>query len=333
MAPSEHPPLRVGIILLHQFTMMAFAGFLDVFRLASDYGGNSRQILTQWQVMSADGKPRRSSAGTLITELTDLTSDPSSFDYIAVCGGNSFTHRQPSDRLSEWLHQAYSKQVILLGLCTGTFAIAQAGVATGHQVCIHWNVTDEFRRQFPDIQYSEDNLFIDAGRLITCAGSTAAIDLALYVLARHLGKEKVQQAMRHMMLHSIRPARLPQAHFYVNLDDVDDLRVHNAVHFLEQRIDDLPSISAIAEHIGLSERQLTRLFKKTLGTTPSALYKSMRLQYGKWQLTNTRKSITDIAISCGFCDSSHFTRSFRQHFGRLPSSFRTRRRDASAEGA
>lgn len=314
-------PLKVGVVLLDQFTLTAFAGFLDVLRLASDYGGLSRQILITWDVMSVNGEPRRSSAGTLQVELTGLN-DPKKFDYIAVCGGNSYIDRAPSQVLSKWLTEASDHGVILLGICTGTFAIAHAGLV-GHQaVCIHWNVLDEFRRQFPKIKSNVDNLFIDTGRLITCAGSTAAIDLGLHILKRHYGREKAQQVLRHMMLHSIRPARLPQAHFYINLDQVSDFRIHKAVHYIEQRIDDFPSVRDIAEHVGIGERQLERIFKVSLGTTPAALHRMMRLQYGKWLITNTRDSITEIAVNCGFSDGSHFAREFKALFKCAPSSLR-----------
>ncbi|MGP1613492.1 MAG: helix-turn-helix domain-containing protein, partial [Pollutimonas bauzanensis] len=92
---------------------------------------------------------------------------------------------------------------------------------------------------------------------------------------------------------------------------VSDLRVHKAVHFIEQRIDDFPSVSSIAAHVGVSPRQLERIFKAALNTTPAALHRVMRLQYGKWLVTNTRDSITEIALSCGFSDSSHFAREFK----------------------
>lgn len=318
---SSPPPLRIGIVLLDRFTLTAFAGFLDVMRLASDYGGRSRQILINWQVMSVDGQPRRSSAGTLQTELTDLA-EPGQFDYIAVCGGNSYTDTMPCAKLLDWLQQAYRQGVILLGVCTGTFAIAQAGLIGNRSVCVHWNVIEAFQRQFPGIRCSVDRLFIDAGQVVTCAGSTAAIDLALYLLTRHHGREKAQQSLRHMMLHSIRPARLPQAHFYINLEQVDDIRIHKAVHYIEQRIDDLPSVAAIAAHVGVSARQLERIFKLTLNTTPAALHRLMRLQYGKWLLTNTRGRITDIAQRCGFTDSSHFAREFKRCFGQNPRALR-----------
>ncbi|HLT98223.1 MAG TPA: GlxA family transcriptional regulator [Burkholderiaceae bacterium] len=313
--------LRVGIVLLDQFTLTAFAGFLDVLRLASDYGGQSRQILIRWSVMSVDGLPRRSSAGTLHSELADIDTS-GDFDYIAVCGGNSYTNTKLSKKLSAWLVNAYEAGVTLVGLCTGTFAIAHAGLLRQHTVCVHWNVLSEFERQFPDVRCRVDHLFIDSGRMITCAGSTAAIDLALHLLNRHFGPDKANQALRHMMLFSIRPARLPQAHFYIDLENVTDIRIHKAVNYIEQRIDDLPQVAEVAAHVGISARQLERLFKQTLNTTPAALHRMLRLQYGKWRLTNTEDSVTNIALGCGFSDNSHFSREFKSLFGLTPREFR-----------
>jgi len=318
---ADKKTLRIGIVLLDQFTLTAFAGFLDVLRLASDHGGQSRQILINWTVMSVDGLPRRSSAGTLHSELTDIESN-GDFDYIAICGGNSYTSTHLSKRLSSWLVKNYETGVTLVGLCTGTFAIGHAGLLRQHTVCVHWNVLSEFERQFPDVLCRLDHLFIDSGRLITCAGSTAAIDLALYLLNRHFGQDKAHQALRHMMLFSIRPARLPQAHFYIDLENVADIRIHKAIHYIEQRIDDLPAVTEVADHVGVSARQLERLFKKSLNMSPAALQRMLRLQYGKWRLSNTRDSITSIALGCGFSDNSHFSREFKALFGMSPRVFR-----------
>lgn len=119
-----------------------------------------------------------------------------------------------------------------------------------------------------------------------------------------------------------RPARLPQAHFYIDLENVTDIRIHKAIHYIEQRIDDLPAVTEVADHVGVSARQLERLFKKSLNMSPAALQRMLRLQYGKWRLSNTRDSITSIALGCGFSDNSHFSREFKALFGMSPRVFR-----------
>ena len=313
------PELTVGCILLDQFTLTAFAGFVDALRLAGDHGGRSRQIHTAWKVMSWDGKPRRASAGmTLDVECALDAVDPSQFDYVAVCGGNDYPNIHLPQVLKDWLQKAVAKRVRLLGICTGTFALAQAGVVQSRAVCVHWNVLDAFRAKFPGTRAMVDRLFIDEGDLITCAGSTAAIDLGLYLVARHCGRDKAQQAVRHMMLQGMRPARLPQAHFYTDLTDIQDVRVRQAAHFIEQRMDDPPSADAVARYVGLGRRQLERAFHATLGVSPMAFQRRLRLDYGRWLLVNRPSNVTQIALDCGFADGAHFSRDFRERFGMSP---------------
>jgi transcriptional regulator GlxA family with amidase domain len=312
--------LRIGVVLMHQFTLAAFAGFIDVLRLAGDSGGRSRQIAIQWTVMSMDGQPRTSSAGIEVSEITALE-PPENFDYVVLCGGNAYMQQMPHDAFYEWLREAARLRVRMLGVCTGTFALAHAGLVGTRTVCVHWNVLDEFRQQFPSIRAVVDRIFVDEGDLITCAGSTAAIDVALYLVERHCGRDKAQQAMRHMMLQGIRSPRLPQAHFYNNLEGVEDPRVRQAAHFIEQRIDAPPSLQSIARYVGLSERQLGRAFQASLGESPMAFYRRLRLGYGRWLLEHGQRSITQVALDCGYADGAHFARDFRSRYGFTPRTF------------
>jgi transcriptional regulator GlxA family with amidase domain len=319
-SPETPTPLRVGVVLMHQFTLAAFAGFIDVLRLAGDSGGRSRQIAIQWTVMSMDGQPRKSSAGIEVSDITGLQS-PEKFDYVVLCGGNAYLQHVPHDAFYEWLRDAARQRVRMLGICTGTFALAHAGLVATRTVCVHWNVLDEFRQQFPSIRAVVDRIFVDEGDLITCAGSTAAIDVALHLVERHCGRDKAQQAMRHMMLQGIRSPRLPQAHFYNNLEGVDDPRVRQAAHFIEQRIDDPPSLQSIARYVGLSERQLGRAFQAALSESPMAFCRRLRLGYGRWLLEHGHRSITQVALDCGYADGAHFSRDFRSRYGFTPRSF------------
>lgn len=323
---NSRPQLSVGFVLLDQFTLAAFSGFIDVLRLAADLGGGSRQIHTAWQVMSVDGLPRTSSAGIALEVTGGLAHDLDAFDYVAICGGNDYLNTNMPSPLRDWLQRVAKSRTRLLGICTGTFALAQAGVVGSRSVCVHWNVLDAFRTRFPKTPAAVDHLFIDEGDLITCAGSTAAIDLALYLVARHCGREKAQQAVRHMMLQGIRQGRQPQAHFYANLEDIKDERVRQAAHYIEQRMDSLPTLDAIARYVGLGRRQLTRAFQQSLGLSPMEFQRSLRVEYGAWLLVNSHSSITQIAMDCGFSDGAHFSREFRARFNMCPRQYQNEAR-------
>jgi len=323
---SARPQLSVGLVLLDQFTLAAFSGFVDVLRLSADLGGGSRQIHTAWRVMSVDGLPRTSSAGIALEVSGGLAEELDAFDYIAVCGGNDYLNTHLPTHLRDWLQRAAKSRTRLLGICTGTFVLAQAGVVGSRAVCVHWNVLDAFRARFPKSPAAVDHLFIDEGDLITCAGSTAAIDLALYLVARHCGREKAQQAVRHMMLQGIRQGRQPQAHFYANLADIKDERVRQAAHYIEQRMDSLPTLDAIARYVGLGRRQLSRSFQQALGVSPMEFQRSMRIEYGGWLLANSQSSITQVAMDCGFSDGAHFSREFRARYGVCPREYQRRER-------
>lgn len=315
-------PLRVGFVLLNQFTLAGFAGLVEALRLAADHGGRSRQIYASWAIMSEDGKPCRSSCGAVLSETSNFM-PPASFDYVAICGGNDYLQgATQSPKLLKYLRAVNTANVRLIGVCTGTFALAKAGLIGRRTVCINWNVLSTFQAMFPQVTARADSLFIDEGDIITCAGSTAAIDLGLYLIARHCGGDKARQAQRHMILQEARPARLPQPHFYAELNAAADVRVRQAVHFMEQRIDAPPSIDATANYVGISPRQLERLFRDTLDISPKTFQIRLRLKYGEWLLVNSQRTIMQIAFDCGFADAAHFSREFRAFYASKPSDVR-----------
>ena len=316
-APPQ-PALAVGFVLLDQFTLTAFSGFIDALRLAADIGGRSRQLLCRWDIVGPG--PVESSCGLrVVPDRPDL---PDGLDYLAVCGGNGYRDDYQPEWLTTMLRTADARGITLVGVCTGTFALARAGLIGGATACVHWNVLNDFCQQFPDINAVSDRLFFDVGTRITCAGSTGSIDLALHLISRHCGPEKAQQALRHMIVKEMRPPSAPQAHFYTDLRGVRDTRVQRAVKFMEQTLNAPVSLDTVASHVHASTRQLERAFRASLGVAPASYYRTLRLRYGAFLLRHTDRRVSDIATDCGFCDASHFGRSFQRQFGQSPRAFR-----------
>lgn len=315
MSQPHSPPLRVGFILLPLFTMNAFAGFIDSLRLAADTGGRSRQIHCSWQIMGPG--PVASSCG-LEAHPQSPYREPGLFTHIAICGGNNYLDPHEDKSLSHYLREASRQGVKLIGVCTGTFAIARAGLLGGQRVCVHWNVINDFRQQFPKIDATPDRLFLQSARVITCAGSSGATDMALHLIRRECGPDKAQQAIRHMMLNGMRTSNSPQTHFFEAISEIRDERVRVAVLAMEQSLNARMDSRALAERINLSPRQLDRLFQREMGTTPMRYFKIMRLRYAEWLLHHTDSSIAEIAADCGFSDAAHLARDFSAHYGRSP---------------
>ena len=312
--------LRVGFVLLDSFTLNAFSGFVEAIRLAADHGGRSRQVACGWEVMG-EGKVT-ASCGLVVTPTSALL-DPSEMDYIAVCGGNGYDTRTQPAWLDAYWTRAAGAGVPLIGLCTGTFPIARIGLMQGFPACVHWNVVDESRDQFPTVDALTDRIFLDAGDRITCAGSTGASDLALHLLARHCGSELAQQAIRHMMLQGQRADTFPQAHFTQNIQQVSDEVVRRCIHLMEQKLNTPPQIETLATQVGLSARQLDRRFIRAVGQSPGRYFRAMRLEYAAWQLTHTTGTVAQIASDAGFSDASHLHREFRKISDVAPHQYRS----------
>lgn len=224
--------------------------------------------------------------------------------------------------MTRYLCAADAAGVPLVGLCTGTFNIARAGLMEGRAACVHWNVHDEFRAQFPSIPAISDRIFLDAGDRITCAGSTGASDLALHLISRHCGPERAQQSIRHMMLNRQRDSSFPQAQFSDEARDLRDDVVRRCVSIMEQSLNAPISMEKLSRRVGLSERQLARRFSCGLGMSPSRYYRFLRLRYGAWRLMHSTDRVAAIAADAGFADAAHFQREFRKQYARSPSGFR-----------
>ena len=311
------PPLRIGIILVPDFTMLAFAALVDTLRLAGDDRDRSRPIHCAWQVMSLDGRPVRSSSGVVV-EAASALADPAAFDYVAVVGGILHGHHDASP-LYPYLVSCVARRVPLIGLCTGSFHLARAGLMEGRRACVTWLHLAEFRAEFPKVEVVADELYVIDRDRVTCAGGTGVIHLASHLVERHLGAGSAAKGLRIMLENGIRDGGSPQPPPpLAELLDITDERLRRAAALLEQSLSTPPSVAALAAAVGLSQRQLTRLFADEIGCTVVQLRQRMRVERARVMMKDRGRSLTSIAAACGFADAAHFSRVFKAGTGSSP---------------
>lgn len=317
---NEDVRLSVGFILARRFTLCAFANFVDVLRLAADEGDRSRPILCRWTVLSDDMDAVASSCGITVQPKERL-GDPTRFDYIVVIGGlmeDTKTLRAPYVR---FLHEAAQKGVPLVGVCTGAFLLHQAGLLDGYRCCVSWFHHADFLEQFEGLNPVTDQIFVVDRDRLTCSGGASSAHLAAFLVDRHVGRAQASKSLHIMIIDEALQAEKPQPGITMDFKTRDPI-VLRALLLMQQNIDAPFSVAEVARRIGHSKRQLERHFRNALNTSPQAAFLSIRLSLAHHLIRTSDKSISQIAVDCGFCDSSHLSRMFRRRFGDTPLSMR-----------
>lgn len=326
--PGAEARLKVAFVLTDRFTLSAFAGFVDVLRLAADDGDRSRPIDCSWSVLGRPGVPIVASCGLAVMPAAPLAA-PESFDYVVVVGGLLHGGQRLIPGTQSFLAQAARAGVPLAGVCTGSFVLARAGLMKGYLACVSWFHRDEYAAAFPALRVISNRQFlIDRGR-ITSAGGTAVVHLAAELVERRLGRAVASKSLR-ILLQAPQPAsRAIQPEPAVTHPARDHL-VQQAMLRLENALQGPVSVAAVARDLGISARQLERRFQADVGLTPREFKARLRLSRAAWLLTNTNLSVTEVGVECGYADSAHFSRVFLAAHGRRPTALRRQARLASA---
>ncbi|MER8458387.1 GlxA family transcriptional regulator [Mesorhizobium sp. M1300] len=315
-------PLSVGFLLLHRFTLGAFANFVDVLRLAADEGDRSRQIRCQWRIISPDMSPILSSCGVAISPHERI-GDLRRFDYLVVVGGVLEEESLLVDeRFVDHLRQAAEAGIPLVGLCTGSFVLHRAGLMGGYKCCVSWFHGSDFLRHFEGLQAVSDQIFVVDRDRLTCSGGASAAHLAAFLIDRHLGKALAAKSLRIMMFNEAAKGETAQPTGSLQVVVRDEI-VKRAVLMMQHHLEVPLTIGRLAEKLGISKRQVERHFRSELRSSPQAFYMQIRLDHACHLMLKTEKSISEIALECGFCDGSHLNRIFRANYLRTPQGFRS----------
>jgi transcriptional regulator GlxA family with amidase domain len=310
------PKLRVAFLLTPRFTLTAFAGFVDALRLAADEGDRSRALLARWAVLNATNGPVVSSCGATVTPDAPLSS-PEHYDYVVVVGGLLHGGQRVPARLVAFLHEAAAAGVKLVGLCTGSFVLARAGLLDGHVACVSWFHREEFAAEFPECRIVSNQMFVVDRDRLTCAGGTSVVHLAAHLIERTIGRASAVKALRIMIEEQPLPSRTLQPEHVLSVRSTDTV-VHKAMLLLEQQLRSSATIDKLCEPLGVGRRQLERRFQQDVGLSPAEYRKRLRMERARWLLENTDLDVTEVSLECGFQDSATFARVVRKTLGKSP---------------
>ena len=318
-----HPPaprLRIGFILAPRFTLCAFANFVDVLRLAADEGDRSRPILCRWAVLSPDLAPVQSSCGIRITPDERL-GDPSRFDYIVVVGGLVDEIERLHPDHTAFLRRAAQAGVPLVGVCTGAFILHRAGLMSGYKACVSWFHHEDFLTEFDGLLPVSDRIFVVDRDRLSCSGGASSAHLAAFLVDRHIGPAAARKSLAIMIIDEALGADRPQPGLPLDLSTQEPL-VKRALLLMQQSMEAPPTVTDLAQRLGVGRRKLERHFAEALGVTPREADRRIRLAQARHLLSRTDRSVARIAAETGFCDASHLIRAFREAWDTTPEAWR-----------
>ena len=316
--PAESTQQRVGFLLLPNFTLLPFASALDALRMANRL---SDQPLYRWNLISMNTDPVRSSCGLELTP--DLCmAEAKGLNFLFVCGGEHIQQYCDKDLVSSLRRYAQSK-VQIGALCTGSYVLAKAGLLRGYRCTIHWENLASFREEFPDAIVSQELFEIDKDRY-TCAGGTASLDLVLHLIQRDHGLELASAISEEFLCERIR-GRHDRQRVPLKLTlGTSQPKLMDAVALMEANLEEPMSLDELSSAVNLSRRQLERLFQKYLQCVPTRHYLELRLHKARQLLLQTSMSVVDVAIASGFVSAPHFSKCYRDFFGKPPRDERRR---------
>lgn len=319
-ATRTHPRLRVGFVLAERFTLTAFAGFVDALRLAADDGDDSKPVDCEWWVLGERRGARIQASCGVTVEAWDSLSDPRRFDYIVVVGGLLQNGLRLIPGTISFLQTAARLGVPLVGLCTGSFVLAQAGLLKGYRVCVSIFHEQAFSEQFPDLPVESSRMFIiDRDRITSCGGASV-IHVAAHLIERHCSRVQALKCVRRLSEQQLLPSNAWQPEEVFTRPSRDTL-VREGMLLIERDLADPYPLRPLIER-GLGIRQIERRFIASIGISAREYRKLLRMSRARWMVENSDRTMTEIALDCGFCDGAYFARAFRAHFGVQPSAVR-----------
>ena len=310
--------LNIFVIVMPNFNLAATVGFIDPFRVANYLDGRSH---FRWVIASTAGGAVMASNGMAL-ETQALAAVQEESPDIAIVSSSWAPELHAGPILQSTLRRWARSGITLGALDTGALILAKLRLLAGRHATVHYEHLDAFKELHPDITTS-DQLFVFDGDRITCCGGAAAIDFALHIIRRTCGDTLANSAARYLFHERLRPQGTRQNAYPTEpLGSTVPTLVTKAVQAMEENLETPLSIPNICRRVGISQRQLDRLFQRFLRQSPAIFYRDIRLDRARGLVTQTNLPLSEVSVASGFSSQVHFSRAYRERFGIPPRSDR-----------
>lgn len=306
-------PQHFIFALVEEFSHMAFSCAVDPLRIANLI---SDRELYKWSFASLDGKTATSS-NTSVTLTHHGFHEMPACERLFVLSGINMQRMDHTVLLNALRRIDRTRSTKIGALCSGAYILVQAGFLNGRKAAIHWDYHDSFQENFPDVNLVR-NVFVGDEKYTTASGGTAAADLMLHLIEQDHGYDLAVAVADQMVYNTVRDATSEQKVSLQSRNGMRNKHLSRAIELMRGSFEDPMSPASVAAEIGISTRQLERLFGKYLNTSPKKYFLEMRLDRAHHLLLQTEMSIVEVALACGFQSSGHFSRVYRIHFGVTP---------------
>lgn len=300
--------LSFGILVMADCNAFSLAACVDPMRAANRRAGRA---LFDWSFLSATGGPVALTAGFDVA--TAPLTDRASYDVLMIVAGFRLEEQATPDLLAR-LRRLAPQVRAMGGVDGGSWFLARAGLLDGHAATTHWEDLESFADRFPAIEARRDR-YVISGRMLTTGGAAPCLDMMLELIRARHGTELALRVAGAFLYEPLHAGTVPQQAVSAAQIARGDPALGRAIAAMEAALEQPPAIAAIARGLGLSQRRLEMLFAERLGTSPGRFFLDLRLDEARRMVTDTRHSMQEIALRCGFSSQMAFARAFRARFG------------------
>jgi len=224
-------------------------------------------------------------------------------------------------KYADWVLLQHQQGAEIVCLCVGSFFLAFTGLLDHRKCAIHWAARNEFTLMFPRVQVMEDTIITDENGIYTCGGGYSYLNLLLYIIEKHLGRELSVLASKMFEIDIERKSQQPFV-IFIGQKQHGDTDILKAQEYIEHHPTDPLVIGEICQLLHLSRRNFERRFRKCTGNSIMEYIQRVKVEFAKKQLESSRKTINEIVYETGYNDVNAFRKVFKKHTTLSPLEYR-----------